>query len=103
MNMLFFFSGIFLLLALLYYKKKQVEILRDLMPAFILEAEKIYGEGTGEMKYSLVFDWVYQSIPNFTKLIFTQQDLEYLIEVCLIYTRIRWENDSSLQKYLSVE
>lgn len=95
---LFLFWGSCVLL-----KQQEVKVLKSLLLSFVVEAEKIYGYGSGEVKFSLVSDWVYQSIPSFLKPLFSAEDLEYLIEEALLKGEYLWDRDYFLQEYLGKE
>jgi hypothetical protein len=73
------FTGI--LLALLY--NGQIDIVRQILLSLVIEAEKIYGSGTGKMKYNYVLGKTYSMIPGIVKLFVTQQKLDEMLEAAV--------------------
>lgn len=57
-------------------KKKVYEILFYLVTI----AEKEFGGGTGQLKYSAVSTWVYEKLPAVTRILFTNKQLDMMIE-----------------------
>lgn len=66
----------------LHVKSKILAMLDTLTLAFVVEAEKIYSdkEGFGEVKFSLVSDWLWQSVPIYLKHLVSTKDMERLID-----------------------
>lgn len=58
------------------YKSQVNEMLMYL----VTRAESIYGDGTGELKYSVVVTWVYERLPSLAKVILSKNDINGLIE-----------------------
>jgi hypothetical protein len=75
--------GVFVgvLLVLLY--NGQIDIVRQILLSLVIEAEKIYGSGTGMMKYNYVLGKTYSMIPGIVKLFVTQQKLDELLEAAV--------------------
>jgi hypothetical protein len=73
------FTGV--LLALLY--NGQIDIVRQILLSLVIEAEKIYGSGTGKMKYNYVLGKTYSMIPGIVKLFVTQQKLDEMLEAAV--------------------
>lgn len=61
------------------YKRQVSEILFYL----VVLAEKQFGGGTGEIKFSAVTTWIYERIPIALHLLFTQQEIGNLIELAV--------------------
>lgn len=73
------FTGI--LLVLLY--NGQIDIVRQILLSLVIEAEKIYGSGTGKMKYNYVLGKTYSMIPGIVKLFITKQTLDEMLEAAV--------------------
>lgn len=70
------------ILAILYagirmgYKKQIAQILFYL----VVQAEKQFGGGTGEFKFTAVSAWLYERMPIVARWFFTQKQIDILIE-----------------------
>ena len=56
----------------------------------VTKAEKEFGGGTGKLKLAAVSDWIYQRIPAVLKLLFSEKDIEKLIESALEEAKKAW-------------
>jgi hypothetical protein len=70
---------IMFILARVGYKRQVSEILFYL----VVLAEKQFGGGTGEIKFSAVTTWIYEKMPVVLHLLFTQQEIGNLIELAV--------------------
>jgi len=70
---------ILFVLARVGYKRQVSEILFYL----VVLAEKQFGGGTGEIKFSAVTTWIYEKMPIALHLLFTQQEIGNLIELAV--------------------
>ncbi len=70
------FISIILILLKYGYRKKVDKMLFYL----VIKAEKEFGGNTGKLKYSAVTTWVYEKLPNILKIIFTDKEIDTLIE-----------------------
>ena len=78
-------------------KKGEVNVLKEILFAIITEAENEYGAKTGELKFSVVANELYEIIPALIRPLFTAKDIENLIENALADCREKWaENDNLL-------
>lgn len=69
---------------LVLYKKGKKEAVRNVVLALVVQSEKALGSGTGELKYAMVIDKLYDKLPLLVKLLFTQKELDLLIEEAVI-------------------
>lgn len=74
------FITIFLGLCLLLYKRGEVGRLKYIVLYFVVQAEKALGSGTGELKYAMVINSIYQYLPSILRFLFTEKELDSLIE-----------------------
>ena len=65
---------------LLLYKGGKKEIVRKIVLASVVSAEKALGRGTGELKYALVIDTIYKRLPLVLRLIFSEKAIDEFIE-----------------------
>ena len=73
---------IIVLLCCLYkmgYKAKANKIVLSL----VVQAEKAFGSGTGELKYAYVVEKFYDKLPTIIKLLFTKKEIDTLIETAV--------------------
>lgn len=61
------------------YKKGYVKILQAILFSLVTKAERDYGDGTGALKKSVVFDWVYEKMPAILQLFISKKELEQLV------------------------
>lgn len=58
------------------------------------------GKGTGKLKLAAVSDWIYQRIPAVLKLLFSEKDIEKLIESALEEAKKAWGTNGNLAAYI---
>ena len=46
----------------------------------IIEAEKAFGGGTGQLKYAAVVTWLYERLPTIIKILFTEKQIDGMLE-----------------------
>ena len=69
----------------------------------VTKAEKEFGGGTGKLKLAAVSDWIYQRIPAVLKLLFSEKDIEKLIESALEEAKKAWGTNGNLAAYIEPE
>jgi hypothetical protein len=74
--------------------------LSELLFAFVTEAEKEYGSGTGALKKAKVMTWVYERLPAVAKLFITEKMLSNWVENALKYAKEVWENNAKVKEYI---
>lgn len=74
-------------------KGKYRGIAKQILLSLVVTAEKAFGGGTGEIKFSYVADRLYAVMPPIVRLLFTQSDIANMIE----------EAVSHMKEYLSDE
>lgn len=57
--------------------KKQVN---EMLFYLVTEAEEWFGSGTGQLKYAAVVTWLYERLPAIVRFIFTQKQIDQMIE-----------------------
>jgi membrane-associated HD superfamily phosphohydrolase len=77
-------AGVFIgvLLVLLY--NGQIEIVKKILLSLVIEAEQIYGSGTGLLKYNYVLGKTYSMLPSVVKLFVTEVALDEMLEVAVV-------------------
>jgi len=72
--------GVFIgvLLVLLYFG--QIEIVKKILLSLVIEAEQIYGSGTGKLKYNYVLGKTYSMLPSIVKLFISEKVLGQMLE-----------------------
>ena len=81
-------------------KRGETKILENILYSLVTQAEKEFGDGTGSLKYAAVVDWIYQRIPAVLKLIFTEKNLNAMIEDALAKAKEQWAKNNNLQGYI---
>lgn len=72
--------GIVLAICCTLYKRGEIERLKQVVLAFVIQAEKTLGSGTGSLKYALVIEAIYNYIPSILRFLFSEEELDALIE-----------------------
>jgi len=81
-------------------KRGETKILKNILFGLVTQAEKQFGSGTGTLKYAAVADWIYQRIPAVLKLLFTEKDLEKMIEEVLEEAKKKWGTNENIKGYI---
>ena len=70
----------FLALVAVLIKRGETKILKNILFKLVTQAEREFGSGTGTLKYAAVSDWLYQRMPAVLKFLFTEKDIDSMIE-----------------------
>lgn len=81
-------------------KTGQTKVLKQIAVKLVTEAEGEYGSGTGIVKKSAVVSWLYNHLPAILKIIFTEKDLENIVETVLEEAKKKWEANENLSTYI---
>lgn len=90
----------FLAVVVVFIKRGETKILKQILFNLVTQAEKQFGSGTGSLKYAAVADWIYQRIPAVLKLLFTSSDIEKMIEAALEEAKKAWGANENLKGYI---
>ena len=75
------------LIGLFLYKKGKTKFVRKIVLALVTEAEKHYGNGTGELKYCYVVERIYEVLPWVIRILYTKEQLDKMIEDAVEYLK----------------
>lgn len=81
-------------------KRGQTKTLKTILFNLVTQAEKEFGNGTGELKFAAVSDWIYQRLPAILKILFTQRDIDKLIESTLEEAKKQWGSNQNVKQYI---
>ena len=90
----------FLALIVVLIKRGETAVLNRILFGLVTKAEKEFGDGTGKLKLAAVSDWIYQRIPAVLKLLFSEKDIEKLIESALEEAKKAWGNNEKIAAYI---
>ena len=93
----------FLALIVVLIKRGETAVLNRILFGLVTKAEKEFGGGTGKLKLAAVSDWIYQRIPAVLKLLFSEKDIEKLIESALEEAKKAWGTNGNLAAYIEPE
>lgn len=62
------------------YKKGKYNIVKTMVLSLVIQAEKTYGSGTGELKYATVVKGFYSELPLIIRVLFTMKEVNHMIE-----------------------
>lgn len=65
---------------LLLYREGKKSLVKRMILALVVQAEKSLGSGTGELKYATVINASYSRLPWSLRLLFTPKDIDKYIE-----------------------
>lgn len=73
-------AGVFIEVLLVLLYMGQVEVVKKILLSLVIEAEQIYGSGTGMMKYNYVLGKAYSMISSVVKLFVTEHTISEMLE-----------------------
>ena len=76
------------------------DIVAKILYALVTEAEKIYGGGTGSVKFAYVVEKAYSYLPAILKVFITYERLKTIIEDALAAAKIKWAEEAGISDYL---
>lgn len=76
-----------LAVAVILYRKGRQDFLQKIILALVTEAEKKLGSGTGELKYAMVVERLYAVLPWILRLLYSQKQIDRIIEEAVVYLR----------------
>lgn len=76
------------------------DIVGKILYALVTEAEKIYGSGTGSVKFAYVVEKAYSYFPAILKIFITYERLKQMIEEALAAAKIMWATEAGISDYL---
>ena len=92
---------IFVGLIIFFAVKGKKKIVYKMLYALVTEAEKIYGSGTGSVKFAYVVEKVYSYMPAILKIFITYEALRDMIEWALEEAKIAWGKEAGIEYYLT--
>lgn len=81
------------------YKKGKMDLIRKIILALVIQAEKSLGAGTGELKYAMVVERAYNVLPVAVKWLITKRELDELIEEAVVYLKTYLAEGRDLRGY----
>ena len=92
---------VFIGLIIFFAVKGKKKIVYKMLYALVTEAEKIYGSGTGSVKFAYVVEKVYSYMPAILKIFITYEALRDMIERALEEAKIAWGKEAGIEYYLT--
>ncbi len=90
----------FLALVAVLIKRGETKILKNILFKLVTQAEREFGSGTGTLKYAAVSDWLYQRMPAVLKFLFTEKDIDNMIEAVLAEAKEKWGTNDNVKQYI---
>lgn len=78
---------IVVLVGLILYKRGKTTFVRKVVLALVTEAEKRYGDGTGELKYHHVVERLYEVLPWILRVLYSKEQIDKMIEDAVEYLK----------------
>ena len=73
-------SAIFISILIFLWKRGKKGVVKKIILELVCKAEQQYGSGTGTIKLAMVWSGIYNRLPLLVRLVFTQSELESIIE-----------------------
>lgn len=67
-------------LLIVAYKAGHRNTVKKIILSLVVQAEKTLGSGTGELKYAMVIEAVYNKLPTVMRFLFTPEEIDNMIE-----------------------
>ena len=90
----------FFALVVVLIKRGETKILKNILFKLVTQAEREFGSGTGTLKYAAVSDWLYQRMPAVLKFLFTEKDIDSMIESVLAEAKAKWGTNDNVKQYI---
>lgn len=90
----------FIVVCVVLVKRGETKILKHILFNLVTQAEREFGSGTGALKYAAVSDWIYQRLPAVLKLLFTEKDIDTMIEAALTEAKKKWDTNENMKSYI---
>lgn len=74
---------LFVVACIVLIKKGYTKYVKQICFYLVCEAEEQFGNGTGTLKYAAVTTWLYEKLPLVCKWLFTEKQLDTLIETAV--------------------
>lgn len=71
---------LFISCLLILYKRGKKELVQKIILSLVVQAEKTLGSGTGELKYAMVVNLLYDKLPSILRFLFTKKEIDIFIE-----------------------
>jgi hypothetical protein len=91
---------IFVAIFIYFAVRGKKEIVYKMLYALVTEAERVYGSGTGSVKFAYVLEKIYSAMPAILKPFITYDRLKALIEKALEEAKIKWAQEAGIENYL---
>lgn len=91
---------VFVAIFIYFAVRGKKEIVYKMLYSLVTEAEKVYGSGTGSVKFAYVLEKIYSIMPAILKPFITYDRLKALIEKALEEAKIKWAKEAGIENYL---
>lgn len=88
---------------IILYRRGEIAMLENLLFTLVIQAEREFGSGTGELKKATVIQCAYEYLPKIATLFISRQTLERLLEAALDYAKKQWATNPYLWAEISGE
>lgn len=86
------FIGVMLFL----YKRKKIDLVKKIVLSLVVQAEKILGAGTGELKYNMVVEQLFVRLPVSVRWLITKREIDEMIDWAVEYLKEYLQGDRDL-------
>lgn len=90
---------LFIVGLLLLYRNGKKEFVRKIILSLVIQAEKALGSGTGELKYAMVIEELYFTLPSILRLLITKKELDKMISNSVEYLKEYLKDGKNLLGY----
>lgn len=83
----------FAIALIILWKRGRRETVRKVILSLVVKAEKELGSGTGQLKYAIVVERIYFALPWVVRIVFTQKEIDNMIEDAVNYLKMYLSNE----------
>ena len=85
---------------LLYlFKIGKKDLVKQIILSLVVQAEKMLGSGTGELKYAMVIENLYKILPQTIRMLFTKKEIDQMIEGSVTKLKEMLKSGKNLHSY----
>lgn len=85
------------------YLRGNKKIVSKILYSLVTEAEKNFGNGTGEVKQASVICRLYEVLPPLIRLLVSERTLETWVDKAVETAKERWAKNANIESYIERE
>lgn len=90
---------LFIIAMAILYKMNRKDLVKKIILALVVQAEKNLGSGTGALKYAEVINKLYQTLPLILRMLYTKSEINQFIEDGVVLLKKMFADGKTLTGY----